>query len=52
MDAYQTDVRPLLRDLRAEMGLDPDPIAAYKRSGYYETVKAERVGGQAAGWGA
>jgi L-rhamnose isomerase / sugar isomerase len=52
MDAYHTDVRPLLRDLRADMGLDPDPIAAYKRSGYYESVKAERVGGQAAGWGA
>ncbi|GIF75038.1 L-rhamnose isomerase [Asanoa siamensis] len=52
MDAYHTDVRPLLRDLRGEMGLDPDPIAAYKRSGYYETVKAERVGGEAAGWGA
>ncbi|SNT55498.1 L-rhamnose isomerase / sugar isomerase [Asanoa hainanensis] len=52
MDAYHTDVRPLLRDLRAEMGLDPDPVAAYKRSGYFETVKAERVGGQAAGWGA
>ena len=27
-------------------------VAAYKASGYYETVKAERVGGQAAGWGA
>jgi len=52
MDAYNTDVRPLLRDLREEMGLDPDPIAAYKRSGYYETVVTERVGGVQAGWGA
>jgi len=52
MDAYNTDVRPLLRQLREEMGLDPDPIAAYKRSGYYEKVKAERVGGTQAGWGA
>ncbi|MEV4538497.1 L-rhamnose isomerase [Asanoa sp. NPDC049518] len=52
MDAYHTDVRPLLRDLRADLGLDPDPVAAYKRSGYYETVRSERVGGQAAGWGA
>ena len=33
MDAYNTDVRPLLRELREEMGLDPDPIAAYRRSG-------------------
>jgi L-rhamnose isomerase / sugar isomerase len=52
MDAYNTDVRPLLRDLREEMGLDPDPIAAYHRSGYAEKIKSERVGGQQAGWGA
>jgi L-rhamnose isomerase/sugar isomerase len=52
MDAYNTDVRPMLRELREDMGLDPDPIAAYKRSGYLEKVKAERVGGDAAGWGA
>jgi len=52
MDAYNTDVRPLLADLRAEMGLDPDPIAAYARSGYAEKISAERVGGQQAGWGA
>jgi L-rhamnose isomerase/sugar isomerase len=52
MDAYNTDVRPLLRELREDMGLDPDPIAAYRRSGYYEKVCAERVGGNAAGWGA
>jgi L-rhamnose isomerase/sugar isomerase len=52
MDAYNTDVRPLLRDLRAEMGLDPDPVAAYKRSGYLAKVTAERVGGRQAGWGA
>jgi L-rhamnose isomerase/sugar isomerase len=52
MDAYNTDVRPLLKDLREDMGLDPDPIGAYKRSGYLEKVRAERVGGDAAGWGA
>jgi L-rhamnose isomerase/sugar isomerase len=52
MDAYNTDVRPLLRELRAELGLDPDPMAAYGRSGYTEKVVAERVGGRAAGWGA
>jgi L-rhamnose isomerase/sugar isomerase len=51
MDAYNTDVRPLLADLRAEMGLDPDPIAAYHRSGYAEKIVAERVGGTQAGWG-
>jgi len=52
MDAYNTDVRPLLADLRADMGLDPDPMAAYAASGYGERIKAERVGGQQAGWGA
>ena len=26
MDAYNTDVRPLLRELREDMGLDPDPL--------------------------
>ena len=52
MDAYNTDVRPLLADLRSEQGLDPDPIAAYARSGYAERIVAERVGGNQAGWGA
>jgi L-rhamnose isomerase/sugar isomerase len=52
MDAYNDDVRPLLADVRTEMGLDPDPIAAYARSGYFERIAAERVGGQQAGWGA
>jgi L-rhamnose isomerase/sugar isomerase len=52
MDAYNTDVRPMLADLRADMGLDPDPIAAYARSGYFEKVADERQGGQQAGWGA
>lgn len=52
MDAYNTDVRPLLGELREEMGLDPDPMAAYARSGYFEKIAAERVGGAQAGWGA
>jgi len=51
MDAYNTDVRPLLAELREEMGLDPDPIAAYHRSGYGDKIIRERVGGQQAGWG-
>jgi L-rhamnose isomerase/sugar isomerase len=52
MDAYNTDVRPLLAELRQEMGLAPDPIEAYRESGYFERISAERVGGQQAGWGA
>ncbi|MER5428254.1 L-rhamnose isomerase [Streptomyces sp. NPDC002588] len=52
MDAYNTDVRPLLREVREEMGLDPEPTAAYRRSGWAEKIVAERVGGEQAGWGA
>jgi L-rhamnose isomerase / sugar isomerase len=51
MDAYNTDVRPLLADLREDMGLDPDPVAAYHRSSYAEKIVAERIGGTQAGWG-
>ncbi|WP_436761405.1 L-rhamnose isomerase [Streptosporangium sp. V21-05] len=52
MDAYNTDVRPLLAEVRTELGLDPDPMAAYARSGYFEKIAADRVGGAQAGWGA
>src|SRR5690349_2658830 len=52
MDAYNTDVRPLLAELREDSGLDPDPVAAYHRSGYQEKIVAERAGGTQAGWGA
>jgi len=52
MDAYNTDVRPLLREVREEQGLHPDPVAAYAASGWQEQVASERVGGQQAGWGA
>ena len=51
MDAYNTDVRPLLAELRQDMGLDPDPVAAYHRSGHGEKIAAERIGGTQAGWG-
>ncbi|WP_445525566.1 L-rhamnose isomerase [Streptomyces cyslabdanicus] len=52
MDAYDTDVRPLLREVREEMGLDPEPLAAYRRSGWAEQIVADRTGGRQAGWGA
>jgi L-rhamnose isomerase/sugar isomerase len=52
MDAYNTDVRPLLAEVRADAGLDPEPVQAYRRSGYQEKIMADRVGGQQAGWGA
>ncbi|HHX63782.1 MAG TPA: L-rhamnose isomerase [Chloroflexi bacterium] len=52
LDAYRTDVRPLLAAVREQMGLDPDPLAAYKASGYFEKVCAERQpeGGSASGY--
>ena len=52
IDAFNTDVRPLLAELREDMGLDPDPLGAYRRSGYAEKIVAERATGSAAGWGA
>jgi L-rhamnose isomerase/sugar isomerase len=52
MDAYNTDVRPLLAEMRVDAGLAADPVAAYARSGYAERIVAERVGGAQAGWGA
>ncbi|MDR1825997.1 MAG: L-rhamnose isomerase [Bifidobacteriaceae bacterium] len=52
MEAYSTDVRPLLAGLRESMGLAPDPLAAFKASGYEARVAATRVGGIQAGWGA
>jgi len=52
MDAYNTDVRPLLAELREEMGLAPDPVKAYLASGYAAKIVSERIGGSAAGWGA
>ena len=52
MDAYSTDVRPLLAELRESKGLDADPYAAYARSGNQERIARERIGGQQASWGA
>ena len=52
MDAFNTDVRPLLAELRESQGLAADPMRAFLDSGYLEKVRAERVGGNAAGWGA
>jgi L-rhamnose isomerase/sugar isomerase len=52
MDAYDTDVRPLLGLLREQQGVDTDPYAAYAASGYEERIARDRVGGRQAGWGA
>ncbi|MFG1811693.1 L-rhamnose isomerase [Streptomyces sp. NPDC049040] len=52
MDAYNTDVRPLLASIREETGLHPDPMAAYRASGWQQRIVTGRVGGEQAGWGA
>ncbi|HLG63693.1 MAG TPA: L-rhamnose isomerase [Ktedonosporobacter sp.] len=40
--AYETDVRSLLSAARVRQGLAPDPIAAFRASGYAERVAQER----------
>jgi len=40
--AYETDVRPLLSEVRVRQGCNPDPIAAFRASGYAERVARER----------
>lgn len=42
LEAFETDVRPLLARLRAEQGLDPDPVEAFRRSGHAERLARER----------
>jgi L-rhamnose isomerase / sugar isomerase len=41
-EAYETDVRPLLAEFRVRQGLNPDPIMAFRASGYAEKVARER----------
>jgi L-rhamnose isomerase/sugar isomerase len=50
-DAFATDVRPLLAELRVARGLPADPYRAYVESGEVEARAAARAGGAAAGWG-
>ena len=52
MDAFYTDVRGLLGELRESEGLDPDPMRAFMESGYQEKIRKERIGGTQASWGA
>jgi len=41
-DAFRTDVRPLLAQVREELGAPVDPIAAYRQSGYEEKIRQAR----------
>jgi L-rhamnose isomerase/sugar isomerase len=42
LEAYETDVRPLLAQLRSEAGLEADPVEAFRSRGYAGTLAAER----------
>ncbi|GIX05695.1 MAG: hypothetical protein KatS3mg115_0098 [Candidatus Poribacteria bacterium] len=50
--AYETDVQPLLQTVRIEMGLHPDPLEAFRASGYLQKAAEERREGPRTGWGA
>jgi L-rhamnose isomerase / sugar isomerase len=52
MDAFNTDVRSIIREWRETKGIDGEPMKAYAKSGYAEKIAAERIGGNQAGWGA
>jgi L-rhamnose isomerase/sugar isomerase len=42
LEAFETDVRPLLAGLRAEIGLEPDPVEAFRHGGHAERLARER----------
>lgn len=48
-DAYETDVRPLLGELRSRLGVPADPLRAFVESGEADRRVRERVG-TPAGW--
>jgi L-rhamnose isomerase / sugar isomerase len=48
-DAYRTDVRPLLAQVREELGIAADPIAAYNASGYEAKIRDQRGTATASG---
>ena len=52
MDAFYTDVRPVLAGWREQRGLPADPMARLRTSGYLAAIATERASGAAAGWGA
>jgi L-rhamnose isomerase/sugar isomerase len=42
VEAFETDVRPLLARLREDLGVEADPVAAFRAGGYAERRAAER----------
>jgi L-rhamnose isomerase/sugar isomerase len=50
MEAFSADVVEILGGMREDLGLDPDPIKAFRESGYSEKIASERPA-QASGSG-
>jgi L-rhamnose isomerase/sugar isomerase len=46
-DAFFTDVRPMLADWRKKQDIDPNPLEAYRASGYEARVAKEREAARA-----
>ena len=42
LEAFETDVRPLVGRLRSDLGLEPDPVEAFRSSGHAERLAQER----------
>jgi L-rhamnose isomerase/sugar isomerase len=42
LEAFETDVRPLLGRLRRELGVDEDPVAAFRAGGFADALARER----------
>jgi L-rhamnose isomerase/sugar isomerase len=42
LEAFESDVRPLLARLRREVGVDEDPVAAFRSGGFADTLARER----------
>ncbi len=42
IEAFNLDVEPLLMQVREEMGLNPDPLAAFRQSGYQQKIDSKR----------
>jgi L-rhamnose isomerase/sugar isomerase len=53
LDAYKTDVRPLVARWREQAGAVADPVAALREGGYVQKITDERgaAAGVAGGWG-
>ena len=51
VEAFNTDVQPLLKVAREEMNLNPNPLEAFRASGYWDKVSKERGGRTISGGG-